>query len=249
MPLAFNAQLASANGNGATFTLTQPTVPALVDLYEIYVIWRDNTVTLDTAKEGTTDIPVYQNERGTVMGGLAVFYVLSPAAGSHSYVITFSGATDYYAAIRAYSGARQTSPPFQGWVKTEGNSNAPAGTIVASNICEIAVDVVAVDIQISPAPTATVGAGQSQDANDLQGDLRALASRKAGSAAPSLSWALSGATDWLDAVYTVLHAYKGSTADIVIPFSVAASGATRQVGLGFNQKANFTDTVDQEVSF
>lgn len=123
------------------------------------------------------------------------FYLAAAPAGTANIVITPTSNTAITAIARNVNGADKDGI-FKNPTSATAISTAPS-VVVTSAVGDLVMDVVASD---AASQTFTVGAGQTLDVaqNSLTGtDPRVAASREAGAASVTMSWALSLSDQWL----------------------------------------------------
>lgn len=130
--------------------------------------------------------------------GITVWELINPPAGAANVVLTFTNQIVMVIVARSFSGVHQTTP--KGTVVTNSGSSTTPSTTVSSASGELVADFV-VARQLSAA-TATVGAGQTQDANLASNgspgalDSRGLCSTEAGAGSVTMDWTLSASEPW-----------------------------------------------------
>ncbi|MFQ5918475.1 MAG: hypothetical protein ACE5I4_00345, partial [Thermoplasmata archaeon] len=119
-----------------------------------------------------------------------MWYLVAPATGTNSVVITHSGANDVVGGATSWTGVDQSTP--FGPTATADGTASPATVDVTSASNEVVLDVVAV----RNAATMTVGAGQTQRWNLGVGVMDGGGSSEAGAATVAMSWTLTGTFEW-----------------------------------------------------
>ncbi len=141
---------------------------------------------------GVTYNEVALTQAGTVSGvvpKLDIWYLIAPATGSHSIVITFSATVIALVGAVSWNGVSQ-SAPVGSFSSATGNDAVPTLN-VASAVGEFVTDVV------SSSYTETVGPGQTQRFNALEGGLYGAGSTQPGATTVTMSWTQGFGGDWV----------------------------------------------------
>jgi len=122
-----------------------------------------------------------------------LWYLVAPPIGTANVVVTFSGSvTSTVVASEGWYNVSQ-SAPFSASASTSGTSTTPSIAVTAA-VGDVVTDIMAAAGNV----TATVGAGQTERYNAIQGTaLRAAGSSEAGAASVTMSWTLSSSVPWV----------------------------------------------------
>ena len=115
-----------------------------------------------------------------------MFKLVAPDIGTYNVVITLSGASDIVASAVPLVNVDQTTPLDA--AETESGTGTAASDIVTSAANELVIDALAVN----SAAVLTVGASQTDIADNVQDTVRGGVSVEAGAASVTMSWSWTG---------------------------------------------------------
>jgi hypothetical protein len=128
----------------------------------------------------------------------AIYYRVSPDNGEYNIVVTLNEASsNTVITATSFNQVDQSTPlaTADDWYHFTGTSIGPTGTLSASHTGEIVIDVLTWDYA-SASATATVGDGQTQQANQHTEYTGHAASHETGAASNTMSWTLSSSGAW-----------------------------------------------------
>lgn len=139
-----------------------------------------------------------------------IWYLVAPSSGTNTVEITFSTAKDDTDAIALdFTGVDQASP----WGTVATNSGAATNPTITVDVSSAAGELVVDNAAGRDSLTFTVGAGQTEHANQNPGDqLQQGVSTEPGAATTTMSWSTSGDfSRWVTIAAPIKPAAEGTT--------------------------------------
>lgn len=193
MALAIDSSDAGTSFNATSGSLSHTCSGSNRVLYARIIGFQDDTVTGVTYAGSAMTRVAYAPDGGAIRGNSQIWRLIAPATGANNITVSMSVARRIYLQGISFTGADQTTP--------DGTPNQQ-GPTTSSTAPSIAVSSAAGEIVIDAMgalnnPTATVGAGQTQDFNLANSvSLIGCGSNEAGAASVTMSWTLSAANFW-----------------------------------------------------
>ena len=197
MPVAFDAQSSGGIGNSNTLTIAH-TCSGTERVLLVGVEWNKATSVPTTISSITyngialTPGPSAKNANDEAA---AIWYLINPATGANSLIITFSGNCAFQFGGLSYTGVNQTSPISQSSTAT-GTSTTPSVALTA-----VAGGYMADSLNALGNLTLTPDASQTQrwNQNRAVGGSRfqGAASDKANPGSYSMKWTASSSSNWV----------------------------------------------------
>ncbi len=252
---------ATANSSVSSLTWSHTTSAGSNPVLLVSVAWRDNGSTISSVTYNSISLTKVGSTVASYNGFvlLELWQLVAPPAGTFNVVVTRSGSARMAAGAITLTGVDQTTP-IEATNSATANSTTPSVSVTTVSNNAWVLDVLAFRREGNGAgdvPTGTPGAGQTErwsayvDSGSVTSDPRNKGSTKGPitpAGAVTMSWALSGAVEWVHFAASIKPAGAGATLSSAVnqTFTVGQAAATAST-LTVTDCATATITAAQDI--